>query len=195
MLAVVLLADVSFIPTYHELQQYPLLQSGLTEFNSSIVNDPNFSDYITPNFWWHFPAMFSYSHAVAPTTCSGKDCKAFFFPAPMSLLKFPPNSTNVTNQDSPSATTFIEKNSPGFQIEFSPIATKTEPPVTLDDCQVFGTPFLAFQLCLKHSNESILAGNKSIEKVLDCSMGSVSLFSRPSDKLSKHHWMAYNSTK
>ena len=160
LLGVVLLADVSFKATYRELQEFPLLQSGLTEMNTTIPTDPEFTYYATANFWWHFPAIFTYSHAVAPTTCSGDKCKAFFFSSPLSLLKFLPNSPNVSTTDSPLATTFVEKNSPGYQIEFSPIDFGKDPPVTLSDCRVFGIPFIAFQLCLKEGNDSnsLMAG-------------------------------------
>jgi hypothetical protein len=160
LLGVVLLADVSFKATYRELQDFPLLQSGLTEMNTSILNDPDFMYYTTANFWWHFPAIFTYSHAVAPTSCSGEKCNAFFFSAPLSLLKFLPNSPNVSTTDSPLATTFVEKNSPGYQIEFSPIDFGKDLLITLSDCRVFGIPILAFQLCLKESNDSksLIAG-------------------------------------
>ena len=160
LLGVVLLADVSFKATYREVQEFPLLQSGLTEMNTSILNDADFTYYATANFWWHFPAIFSYGHVVAPAGCSGKGCKAFFFPAPLSLLKFLPDSPNVTTTNSPLATTFIEKDSPGYQIEFSAIDIDNDPRVTLADCQVFGIPILAFQLCLKQDNDSksLLAG-------------------------------------
>lgn len=177
LLGVVLLADVSFKATYRELQDFPLLQSGLTEMNTSILNDPDFMYYATANFWWHFPAIFTYSHAVAPTSCSGEKCKAFFFSAPLSLLKFLPNSPNVTTTDSPLATTFVEKNSPGYQIEFSPIDFGKDPLITLSDCRVFGIPILAFQLCLKESNDSksLIAGITPSIVFTHCSLECLSL--------------------
>jgi hypothetical protein len=196
LLGVVLLADVHFKATYRELEEFPLLQSGLTEMNSSLITDPDFMDSATPNFWWHFPAMFSYSHVVPPTSCSGKKCNAFFFPAPISLLKFLPNSRNVSTMDSPLATTFIEKNSPGYQIEFSPIDSTMDPAITLEDCQVFGIPFMAFQFCLKQSNDSksLLAGTPAV-RLAYCSMESLSLFRRSRNELPKHHRLAHNRSK
>jgi hypothetical protein len=193
---VVLLADVSFKATYRELQEFPLLQSGLTEMNTSIVHDPKYMSYTTPNFWWHFPAMFSYSHVVAPTSCSGKRCNAFFFPAPISLLKFIPNSPNVSNTDSPLATTLIEKNSPGYQIEFSAIDIARDAVITLGDCQVFGISVLAFQFCLKQSDDSkaLLAGT-SAGSLTYCSVESLSLFCRSKNELSKYDRLAHKCSK
>ncbi len=197
LLGVILLADVSFKATYRELQDFPLLQSGLTEMNTSILHDPAFMYYATANFWWHFPAIFTYSHAVAPTTCSGDKCKAFFFSSPLSLLKFLPNSPNVSTTDSPLATTFVEKNSPGYQIEFSPIDIGKDPLITLSDCRVFGIPILAFQLCLKETNDSrsLIAGNPPPKAVTHRSLECLSVRRCWTDQLSKHHSVAHECTK
>jgi hypothetical protein len=158
LLGVVLLSDVSFKSTYREVQQFTLVQSGLTSLNTSLVNDPDFRFFATGNFWWHFPSMLSYSHSIAPLNCSGPTCKSFYFPGGMSLLKFPPDAKPITNIDSPIATTFVQKNSPGYQLEFQPAEQHEDLAITLADCRVFGIPIIALQLCLKRYQDSILAG-------------------------------------
>jgi hypothetical protein len=158
LLAVILLADVSFKSTYREVQEFQLLQSGLTSLNTSLVNDPDFRFFATGNFWWHFPSMLSYGHSIAPLNCSGATCKSFYFPGGISLLKFPPDAKPITNKDSPVATTFVQKNSPGYQLEFQPVQPHEDLAITLADCRVFGIPIIALQLCLKKYHDSILAG-------------------------------------
>ena len=121
LLGVVLLSDVSFKATYRELQEFPILQSGLTSMNTSLVQDPDFQYIATGNFWWHFPSMMSYSYPVSPVSCSGAFCQSFFFPGPISLIKFIPDAPAITDADAPLANSFIEQNSPGYQIDFSPV--------------------------------------------------------------------------
>ena len=157
LLGVLLLSDVNFKATYQDLQDFPLLQAGLTTMNTSIVNDPDFQFFGTGNFWWHFPSMMSYSYPVTPLNCPDPtvNCQAYYFPGPLSVIKFPHGEAIVSSTDSPAATTLIEKNAPGFQIEFDD--TKA-PNFTLADCRVFGVPMLAIQVCLKEENDSFIAG-------------------------------------
>src|SRR5947207_11936288 len=69
---------------------------------------------------------------------------------------------NITMSDYPTATTYILNDSPGYQVDFYPIKESKDPPMTLDDCRVFGIPFDAIQICLKKSNSSLLAGMSNI---------------------------------
>lgn len=160
LLGVLLLSDVSFKATYRDLQEFPVLQAGLTAMNTSLVNDPDFQFFATGNFWWHFPSMMSYSYPVTPINCPDPsvNCQAYYFPGPLSLIKFPHGEAIVSKTDSPAATTLIEKNAPGFQIEFEPKDDAKDPNFTLADCRVFGIPMLAIQVCLKESNDSFIAG-------------------------------------
>jgi len=167
LLAFVLLSDVSFEHTYRGQQTIPVLQAGLTEMNTTLVDDPTFQDFATPNFWWHFPAMTSYSYPVEPVRCSGKTCQSYFFPGLISLIQFPPNAPPISDNDFPLATTIVQENAPGFQMDFYPMNELTDPSITLADCQVFGIPVVAIQLCLKKTNDSsLLAGNVPMRSTL-----------------------------
>ena len=161
-LGVVLLSDVSFKSTYREVQTFPVIQAGLSSMNTSLLQNPSFAQIATSNFWWHFPAMMSYSFPISPVTCAGADCQSFYFPGPIGAVIFPPNATEISSKDSPEAGSLIEKNAPGYQIEFGSQYLPDDLPLSLDDCRVFGIPFMAVQLCLKTaSNLSIVAGTTS----------------------------------
>jgi hypothetical protein len=152
-LAVLLLSNVNFQSTYREIQDYPLEQAGLTSMNTSLLQDPGFKYFATSDFWWHFPSMMAYNRPVTPLRCSGESCQAFYFPGPLSAMRFRPE-LSMTDADFPAGTTFIQKNAPGYQIEFSPIDEKTDPPIDpTSDCQIFGIPVVAVRLCLKENND------------------------------------------
>lgn len=161
LLGVVLLSEVTFRATYHQEEEFPVIQSGLDSMNTSFVDDPFFQYLGTGNFWWNFASIMSYSLPIEPLHCSGKFCKSFFFPGMLSLAIFPSDAPPIDDSDSPSATTIMQKNAPGYQFEFYPIDENQDPPMTLDDCQVFGIPIVALQLCLKKTNESSLIAGKS----------------------------------
>src|SRR5947207_15605090 len=40
---ILLLSDISFAPTYREIQQFPVLQAGLSEMNTTLIQTPLFS--------------------------------------------------------------------------------------------------------------------------------------------------------
>lgn len=65
---------------------------------------------------------------------------------------------NITEADYPTATTFIQNDAPGYQIDFYPIDEKYDPPMTLNDCRIFGISTNAIQICLKTIDNSFLAG-------------------------------------
>ena len=131
--------------------------------NTSFVQTRWFKDTATDYFWFYFPSLLSdgkISHPVAPVSCSGASCHAFFLPGPTSIIRFDPTSPNITESDYPDATSFIQQNAPGYQIDFYPIDETKDPPVTLADCRVYGLSALAIQICLKQSNSSLLAGKR-----------------------------------
>ena len=196
LLGVVLLADVSLKPTYRELQEFPVLQSGLTPMNTSLVYDPKFQFEATANFWWNFPSVMSSGFSIAPVTCSGNDCQSFWFPGPISSIQFAPGAAPVTDDDAPQATTFIEKSAPGYQIDFNPIDETKDPPMLLEDCRVFGIPIIAIQLCLKKTNDSsLLAGTVQIPFHKGNSrLDSLPQRRRKRNQLFKHNGMAPNDT-
>jgi hypothetical protein len=160
-LGVVLLSDVSFRPTYRSVHQVPVLQAGLSPMNTSFAKTQWFHDIGTDYFWFYFPSLLSdgkISHSVAPVSCSGPSCEAFFIPGPTSIIRFDPTSPNITDSLFPDASAFIQYDAPGYQIDFYPIDEMSDPTMTLNDCHVYGLDGLAVQLCLKQSNSSLLAG-------------------------------------
>ena len=158
-LGVLLLSDVSFRATYREVQDFPVQGSGLIPMNESLVQDPDFPYYGTSMFSFHFPAMMSYSHPVTPLNCSGPACRSFFFSGPLSVAKFPPDARPITKNDSPDATAFIQKNAPGYQMEFVSFKDGSGGSFAVGDCRVLGVPFCAVQICVrKNENSSFIAG-------------------------------------
>jgi hypothetical protein len=191
-LGVVLLSDVSFKATYHELQEFPLLQTGLSSMDTSLLEKPEFQYIATGDFWWHFPSMMSYAHVVSPVSCSGDFCQSFYFPGPISLVKFQPGTPEITSADCPPATTFVQKNSPGYQIEFYPIDSSVTFPFGLDDCRVLGISLLALQICLKKIHSStFMAGSLFLSPLFNCSLECLSADSCKRKQLSKQHGLAH----
>jgi hypothetical protein len=192
LLGVVLLSDVSFRATYREQQTIPVAQAGLTMMNTTFVDDPVFQYFGTGNFWWHFPAMTSYSSPVEPVRCSGKTCQSYFYPGLISLVRFPPGAPSVPDSDSPLSTTIIQKNAPGYQMDFYPVDPQIDPAITLADCQTFGIPIAALQICLKKTNDSsLLAGITLATNGSSHSMDPLSFPSCSADQLFKYNELAY----
>jgi hypothetical protein len=158
-LGIVLLSDLSFKATYRNVDQFPVIQSGLSPINRTLAQAPGFNRTATADFWWYFPSILAdgkTSRTVTPLSCSGESCDAYFIPGPLSIILFDPTSPNITAADYPDATSYIQQDAPGYQIDYYPI--DEDPAFTLDDCRVYGISNTAFQLCLKMSNSSLLAG-------------------------------------
>jgi hypothetical protein len=160
-LGVVLLADVSFQRTYHSVHQIPVLQAGLPPMNTTFPSTDWFQITATDYFWFYFPALLAdakISEPVAPVSCTGLGCQGYFLPGLPSYIHFDPTTPNLTATEYPDATTFIQQNAPGYQLDFSDIDVNKDPSVTLEDCRVYGLSILALQICLKQDNNSMLAG-------------------------------------
>ena len=63
-------------------------------------------------------------------------------------------------QQFPEATAYVVNDAPGYQIEFYPISS-SDPQLMTGDCQVFGTPFSALQICIEKVDSHLIAGNIS----------------------------------
>lgn len=156
----VLLSDVSFQRTYQTVHQFPVLQAGLSEMNSSLLQTQYFNFTATDIFWWYFPSILDdtkISTSVAPLSCSGNFCRSFYFPGPISTILFDPTLPNITSSEYSEATSYIQEDAPGYQLEFYPI-DEADPVLTIDDCRVYGVSVFAFQICLKKTNSSLLVG-------------------------------------
>src|SRR5271156_837147 len=163
-LGVLLLSDVSFTPTYPQVYTYPIEQAGVAPLNTSIVNTVSlFNLTATAEFWWYFPALLTdvkRVKPVAPIACTDTNyCNSYFIPGSMSSIVLDPNQTVLSQNDYPGALASIQDNAPGYQLDFYPIDRVNDPYMTLDDCQLYGVDFLAFQVCLKEvPGGSMLAG-------------------------------------
>jgi hypothetical protein len=126
--------------------------------NTTLIQDPLVKEVITETFWWYFPAILAdgkISTSVEPLNCSGDSCTSYFLPGPLSIVQFDPSSPMVAPTDYPTATTFIQQDAPGYQLDFYPIGPN-DPAFTSDDCRVLGVNILAVQMCLKKTNTALL---------------------------------------
>lgn len=177
-LGVALLSDVSFQSTYPNVHQFPIASAGLSPLNTSVVNTNNFNTTATADFWWYFPAFLTDNRRVwpmpSPPNCFDAQCNSYFLPGSMSGVQLDPNLPPIASSDYPKAISWIQNDAPGYQFDFSPIDRVKDPSMTLDDCRVYGTDFLAVQLCLKNADSSILAGTL-LEDLADNSMECMSV--------------------
>jgi hypothetical protein len=161
---------VSFQSTYSPVHQVPVSSAGLAgAMNTALVGTPAFNLTATAQFWWYYPALLTdgqNSRAVTSINCTGDACNSFFLPGPMALIEFDPSQPVVTADQYPVATAYIQNDAPGYQIDFEPIDYEHDPPMTLDDCKVFGTNTIAVQICLKKVNSSFLAGTSTADETL-----------------------------
>ena len=160
-LAVLLLSDISFKSTYHTVYQLPVERAGLSPLNTSVSTTPFFNQKATSVFWWFFPSLLTdgqNARSVAPLNCSGTPCTSFFLPGLMNTIEFDPSQPSITTSSFPDAVSFIQNDAPGYQLDFVPINIETDPPITSDDCQVYGISSLAIQICLKRVDTSFMAG-------------------------------------
>lgn len=128
----------------------------------------------TDYLWFYFPALLAdgkISQPVAPVSCTGLGCEGYFLPGLPSYIHFDPTTPNLTATEYPDATTFIQQNAPGYQLDFSDIDINTDPSVTLEDCRVYGLSILALQICLKQANNSMLAGTTALWTISNLQLG------------------------
>jgi hypothetical protein len=175
-LGVLLLSDVSFKSTYPGVFDFAVQSAGLSPMTTAIIDrTPNFNLTATSEFWWYFPALLSDTKRVAPVQslvpCTGQDCESYFMPGSMPDVVLE-NGTSLPSGDSyPGAISYIVNDAPGFQFDFYPIDPATDPPMTMEDCRVYGVSEMAVNICLKQVNEtSLMAGmpgtgnaNRSLE--------------------------------
>ena len=169
-LGVLLLSDVSFKSTYHGVHQVPVLVAGIGgAMNTTFAKAPAFNITAPAQFWWYYPALLTggtTSKAVAPLNCTGNNCNSFFLPGLMSLIEFDPSQPVITADQYPDAVSYIQNDAPGYQFDFAPIDYHHDPPMTLDDCRVFGTNGTAVQICLKKMNDWFMAGKSGLYTIL-----------------------------
>lgn len=192
-LGIILLSEVSFIPTYHKVCQIPVLQAGLSPMNTTFLSEDWFLATATDYFGFYFPALLAdnkVSHSVPPVSCNGPSCQGFFLPGLPSDIRFDPTTPNISATDYPEATSFIQQDAPGYQIDFSEIDIAIDPPVTLADCRLYGLSVLAVQICLKQANNSMLAGS-SLLSLIDSSLEFLWLRTWQAGPLPQYHRLAY----
>lgn len=160
-LGVLLLSDVSFKSTYQKEYVFPIQRAGLSPMNASLADYDGFNLTATAEFWSYFPALLTDSkrvRPVAPLSCSGEMCNSFFIPGSMMTILLEPDLPPIQKDNYSSAVSYIQNDAPGYQIEFYPIDPVRDPPMTPNDCRVYGLNMMAIQICLKKSESSMMAG-------------------------------------
>ena len=89
---------------------------------------------------------------------------SYFLPGLISTIAYDPSQPSITTGSFPNAVSFIQNDAPGYQVDFVPINTETDPPMTSDDCKVYGISSLAVQVCLKKVDTSFMAGMSHYRK-------------------------------
>ena len=153
-LGVVLLSNISFNSAYHGVSLFPVT-AGLSLINASIA-DQLTSNLAAVTFASYYRSiLLDNTHVIRipPLSCSGDDCFSYFLPGGLDSI-FPRPSSY---QQFPAATAYVVNDAPGYQIEFYPISS-SDPQLMTGDCQVFGTPFSALQICIKKVDSNLIAG-------------------------------------
>lgn len=162
MLGILLLSDISFKSTYPAVYNFPIERAGLSALNTSLVDIIGFNLTATAELWFFFPALLSDSKrvsSVAPLDCSpGETCNSFFIPGSMDTILLDPSQPAISKDSYPKAISYIQNDAPGYQIDFRPIKLENDPPMSLDDCHLYGISFMAIQICLKQVGTSFMAG-------------------------------------
>jgi len=161
-LAVLLLSDISIQPSYTEIYQSPVLDAGLSPINTSITTGYHFNENAQSEFWWYFNTALSDTRnvrTVDPLNCpQGEVCKAYFLPGTPANLVPDLSQPDITTENYTDATSFIQHDAPGYQLDFSPLEPADVPPMYLSDCRLYGTSQSAIEICLKSANTSFIAG-------------------------------------
>lgn len=150
---IALLSNARVTPSWHTVESFPLIASGLGPINASIATDPGTSPLA---FWsWIYSLLYTPSSVIpmSPTRCSvGNDCQSFYLPG--TIYNIVPPAASFT--DHPEATILILENSIGYQLEFYP-PSNTD---TLGDaeCQTFGAYGASLHICIKQSGNDLLSG-------------------------------------
>lgn len=152
-LGLVLLARVNIEPAWEPSSgSFPLALAGVSPLNASLT-----SYWTSSDFWNEWQSSLTDPTAVIsipPHSCSGNYCLSYFMPGGLNI---PSNNSPA----SPSATSVIIYDTPGYQLEFYPM-NATDP--TFDnttDCIVYegGNYELSVLICLKAVRNSFLTGN------------------------------------
>lgn len=161
-LSVLLLSDISFQSTYNEVYDFPVLSAGLSPLNTTIgLHQSNFDSKVTAQFWWFYSSLLTDTQnvrTIEPLNCSGSQCSSYFMPGRAATIVSDPSGPAITTTNFTDALSLIQKDAPGYQIEFAPIQSVNQP-MTLGDCHLYGYPAVAVQICLMKANSSFLAGD------------------------------------
>ena len=130
---------------------------------TNIINADFFPDQITAQFWWYFPAVLIDGKSAKPISpspnCMSDKCTSYFLPGYISLVNYV-DGYNLTASNYSDAGTFITIDAPGYQLDFAP-PDPSDPPVTLQDCELLGYPKLSVEICLKQIDQSTFIAGTS----------------------------------
>jgi len=157
LLGFILLSEISIKSTYHDILTFGLQTAGLTPINATLAED----DITRLVFWYNLPNFIPNSKYVVPIdpiSCSGSGCNAYFAPGGLEDILLE-NYTNpeIPLEYYPEADSYLQKDAPGYQIEFDSSVAGLE--LSVDDCRVYGTQDLAIAVCIKSDKDSIVMGS------------------------------------
>lgn len=136
----------------------------MSPLNTSVINTSLFNETATAEFWWYFPALLTDSKRVRgvapPANCTpDDDCLSYYLPGSMSTIVYQPSMAPITQDQYPTAVSYIQNDAPGYQIDFRNIDRANDPSMIMDeDCRLYGVDAAAVQICLKNTGPSLLAG-------------------------------------
>jgi hypothetical protein len=143
---------------------------------TTITNSLQFSFKITALFWFYFPGvLFDGRNSIPispPSNCTGDKCSSYFIPGYLSTVNYTADY-NITASNYSTADTFITIDAPGYQVDFGP-PESSDPPVTLQDCQLFGYDKMSLQICLKQIDSSTFIAGKRLLIRANSSLGCLS---------------------
>jgi len=78
----------------------------------------------------------------------------------MMTIRLIPDLPPITKNDHPDAVCYIQNDAPGYHVEFYPMDPARDPPLTPNDCQVYGIDSMAIQICLMNNDSGMTAGTE-----------------------------------
>lgn len=157
-----MLTHAEFKTSWNTVDQFTLLRAGLSSMNTSLI--PDYVNDTLP-FWYYYSAALSdgtYVSTISPLSCSGTECVSYFFPGGIKqVFPSPPTIQGYDEADG-----FIVYDTPGYQIDFYPPASKVSWNVA--DCKIYAVDALlnengAIGICIRQDGNDLVAGTTLVE--------------------------------
>lgn len=145
---------------YGTVHEIPDIQTGLAPINASTVLVP-FEPGIVAALAFPFFGILSDSSQVteapAPPQCSGRlNCFSYYFPGPIDFTSNLSSSIIQDHTQYPAATTYIQKDAPGYQVSFYSLNENEATPFDESSCYFSGLKNTAIQICVVQNGTNLL---------------------------------------